>query len=759
MTVPAGSSAVGPSAPLYRSVFSPFFDSGGLTLWNIAAQATQVDVGFYQSDGSLIKSLTVTIAANATYAVSGPGLQIPPGRYTAVVSANDPIVGLLSVQTGGQPPTVFELQAPAIAPGVTASLPRAQKQVDEGGGPRTSQLFLTNVGSAGGHFTVTFYSANGNAVYTRDVAGLPASGTAALDLATFDGLPAGTYGVRASGDQPLTLSELTTYTTPPADHFVATYGERSAAPGQSLAQPAATPDGLLMQYLPRLAKTNEAYTVFSIRNSSLYVADAQIEYHDLAGNLIASEFFSLAPNSSRRIDLRQVAALPAGFIGSAVVVSTGSLDILADQFYVPCEQPAGGQIDRVPAGDLFPGTPVQFTASATGTQPFSYSWTVDEQPAGSDSATLNHTFQAAGQHTVDVTITNACGQTTASLGVDVLEPPGPDLSTSSKTASQSAVDAGDTLIYSLILRNTGPVAASATLTDPIPLHTVYVPGSAQASDLSPVTLVGDELHWSGQVVSGTPVTIQYAVQVQSATIGTSIENIASLSDGRGHITMLQATAAYNPGYQLTINAGALFTNNPTVALRFAWNAADGIAAYQISNDGGFIPGSDTTAWLPVDPANPTYPGWMLAAYGDLRLPRTVYIRFRDAGGTPFGPFQDDIILDPMPPQVDSLELVPLVGTAAGVSSTSGKSVLVEVIAHDDNSGVRTVQLSNRSDFAVSNSYPVTGSLTEIVWPLQPSGLVYGRVLDRAGNTSLAVSAQGEPWWHRVYLPTLQRNAQ
>ena len=76
-------------------MFSPFFDSGGLTLWNIAAQATQVDVGFYQSDGSLIKSLTVTIAANAAYAVSGPGLQIPPGRYTAVVSANDPIVGLL----------------------------------------------------------------------------------------------------------------------------------------------------------------------------------------------------------------------------------------------------------------------------------------------------------------------------------------------------------------------------------------------------------------------------------------------------------------------------------------------------------------------------------------------------------------------------------------------------------------------------------------------------------------------------------------
>ena len=672
------------------------------------------------------------------------------------------------------------------------------------------------------------------------------SGHSALDLATFDGLPVGTYSVRASGAQPLTLSELTTYTTPPAGHSVATYGERSTALLQSLSRPAETPERAFPNYLPRLAKTTEAYTVFSVLNPNTQAAYAVIEFRDLAGGLVVSQDITLAPGGWRRFDLRQVIGIPTGFTGSAVFYSDQLLDVLADEFYVPCAlpssgqisrvpagdlfpgtpvqftasasgtlpfsyawtvdgqpagsdsatldhafqaagqhtvgvtitnacgqttaslgvdvlvpcaQPGSGQIERVPAGDLFPGTPVQFTASASGTLPFSYAWTVDGQPAGSDSATLDHAFQAAGQHTVGVTITNACGQTTASLGVDVLEPPGPDLSTSSKTGSQSAVDAGDTLTYTLILRNTGPVAATATLTDPIPLHTVYVPGSAHASDLSPVTLVGDELHWSGQVVSGTPVTIQYAVQVQSAAIGTSIENTASLSDGRGHIATLQATAVYNPGYRLTIDEGAFFTNNPTVALRFAWNAADGITACQISNDGGFTPGSDTTAWLPVNPTNPTYPGWVLAVYGDLRLPRTVYIRFRDIGGTPFGPFQDDIILDPVLPQLDSLELVPLGGTAATFSSTSGRSVLVRVIAHDDNSGVRTVQLSNRSDFVTASSYPVTGSLTEIVWPLQPSGLVYGRVLDRAGNTSPAVSAQGEPWWYRVYLPVLQRNAQ
>ena len=246
------------------------------------------------------------------------------------------------------------------------------------------------------------------------------------------------------------------------------------------------------------------------------------------------------------------------------------------------------------------------------------------------------------------------------------------------------------------------------------------------------------------------------MQIQSAPAGTAIVNTASLSDGAGHVTALQANAIFNPGYRLTINEGAIFTNTPTVTLRFGWNTDDGITAYQVSNDGGFTPGSGTTGWLPVNPANPTHPGWELAAYGDLRLPQAVYIRFQNAGGTPFGPFQEDIILDPVPPQVDSLELVPIGGAAAVLRPTAGKSVLVRVIARDDNSGVLEVQLSNRSDFAVASSYPVAGSLTEIAWPLQPSGLVYGRVLDRAGNPSTVASAQGKPCYS-VYLPILQRS--
>ena len=97
MTVPAGASAAGPSVPVYRSVFSPFFDSGELNLWNISAQAAQAEIDLYQPDGSLVKSLNTVIPANTTYSVYGPGIQIPPGLYTAVVSSTEPLAGLPTV--------------------------------------------------------------------------------------------------------------------------------------------------------------------------------------------------------------------------------------------------------------------------------------------------------------------------------------------------------------------------------------------------------------------------------------------------------------------------------------------------------------------------------------------------------------------------------------------------------------------------------------------------------------------------------------
>ena len=113
-------------------MFSPFFDSGGLTLWNISAQAAQAEIELYQPDGSIHASFLFDLPAGGVYSFSGSEAHLAAGLYTAVVSSTEQLRGLLTVQTAGVPPPVFELQAPAAAPSTTASVPRAQKQVDEG---------------------------------------------------------------------------------------------------------------------------------------------------------------------------------------------------------------------------------------------------------------------------------------------------------------------------------------------------------------------------------------------------------------------------------------------------------------------------------------------------------------------------------------------------------------------------------------------------------------------------------------------------
>jgi len=355
-----------------------------------------------------------------------------------------------------------------------------------------------------------------------------------------------------------------------------------------------------------------------------------------------------------------------------------------------------------------------------------------------------------------VTVTNDCAQGSDTMVVEVLQPASeqPDLSGSYKSVNLTSVENGDTLTYTLFLRNSSAVAAAVILTDPIPMHTTYIPGSAQAGDTTPVTLINGQLHWSGQVISGTPVVLQFAVEVQAAPVGTPITNVAHLDDGLGHVVLLETRSTYNPGYGLTVNEGALYTNVQTVTLRFSWNADDDITHVKISNDGGFGPAGDTTGWIPVNPETPTYADWVLATYGDLRMPRTVYAKFRDKSGGQYGPIQDDIIYDPDPPQVTRVEII--TQTVQTTGAMEGQDVIVRVTTSDNNSGVSKVQISHSADFEQFSEFAVTGTITDIPWTLQPSGEVYVRVVDRAGNLSQVSSGQTSIRF-KIHLPLLIRS--
>jgi hypothetical protein len=289
----------------------------------------------------------------------------------------------------------------------------------------------------------------------------------------------------------------------------------------------------------------------------------------------------------------------------------------------------------------------------------------------------------------------------------------------------------------------------------IPNHTTYVPGSAQASGGTTLTVQGGQVQWSGQVITGTPVVIQFAAEVTTTglAVGDVISNVAVLDDGLGNAMTLDAQSTYNPGYGLSINDGALFTDIPTVTLRYSWNVADDIVYVKFSNDGGF--GAGASGWIPVNATDPTYDDWVLDTYGDLRVPRVVYVKFRSSSGAQYGPFQDDIVYDVGEPQVTEVEVI--TQTAEGnTESVVGWNVIVQVTASDDNSGADKVQISHSADFAQYSEFVVTGPTTDVPWVLQSSGEVYVRVVDRAGNVSEVESEQGPPKYE-VYLPMVMRS--
>jgi len=440
---------------------------------------------------------------------------------------------------------------------------------------------------------------------------------------------------------------------------------------------------------------------------------------------------------------------------TAVVTASNAVNALTGttivHVTVPCAPPSDLGLARMPAGDLFAGVPVQFTVEAQGTTPFGYTWTVDGEPVAADASRIEHVFDAVGDHVVSVQVSNACGQDEVSTIVVVgrLDPACPDLSSSQKWASLSAVESGDILTYTLALRNNSSIPAQATLVDPLPTNTVYLPGTAQASNGSAIHYSEGALTWSGQVVSGMPIVIQFAVEVQPAVVGSGLTNQAYLNDGCGQTTILQTSSTYNPGYRLTIGEGALYTRVPTVTLAYSWNSADAITHVKFSNDGGFSASANTTDWLPVNDENPRYEEWQLATYGDLRMPRTVYARFRDETGQQYGPIQDDIIYDPEAPEIVDVEIV-----SAGREPTldrEGAEVVVRVTARDANSGVMLVQISHEANLASYEEFAAIGSTTDISWTLQESGEVFVRVVDRAGNMSATATALAHTHFSS-YLP-------
>jgi hypothetical protein len=192
-----------------------------------------------------------------------------------------------------------------------------------------------------------------------------------------------------------------------------------------------------------------------------------------------------------------------------------------------------------------------------------------------------------------------------------------------------------------------------------------------------------------------------------------------------------------PEFGLSINAGALFVNQITVTLTIA--ATPRTAQMMVGNDGGF----SGAQWEPYT----THRQWQITQYGSYVIPRTVYVRFKDTGGNTSATYQDDIILDVTPP-TGSVSII-------GPSSARGlrllaTSVTLSLRAEDDVSGVGTMLISNRPDFAGAawETYA-----TSRAWTLDSNNTVYVQFRDNAGNVSVTYSASRPSNWS-VFLPLI-----
>jgi len=458
---------------------------------------------------------------------------------------------------------------------------------------------------------------------------------------------------------------------------------------------------------------------------------------------------------------------------TATVTATNSADVLTAQTQVRivaaepgCTPIAAVVVQPAAANIAVTGNVQSFravVAPATAVNgAMSYQFFVNDQPIAplfsTHTPSFDYTFGDPANYVIGVVVDNGCSEGTASTTVAIQTRPTdqPDLSQSSKSVTLANVDLGDILTYTIHLRNQQTVAAQVTLTDTPSGYTPYLPNSFQVSS-GESWIVDHTLFWSGEVISGTPVFLTYAVRVENvpvpgAPLDQQITSSGLMSDQFGNTFSLNATSAYNPGYRLSINDGALYTNQPQVTLHYSWDTNHAIQFVKFSNDGGFGAAANTTDWLPVNAQHPVYANWPLATQNNTLLPRTVYALFRTSDGSQVGPFQDDIILDTLPPKLLQVTWLTAAQRSGQVDTAEAQ---VRVMASDENSGITAVEFSGQPDFGAATAYPMTGTTLDLTLTPPPAGRLYVRARDRAGNHSTVQTLTSDSSI-QIFLPVVTR---
>jgi uncharacterized repeat protein (TIGR01451 family) len=110
-----------------------------------------------------------------------------------------------------------------------------------------------------------------------------------------------------------------------------------------------------------------------------------------------------------------------------------------------------------------------------------------------------------------------------------------DLSASTFTVDKPQANAGDRLVYQMLLTNSGNITApQVSLLDPIPSGTTYVPGSASAG--VQYNELQNRIEWHGAMSPQGSWPISFTVATSGAARdNTLVTNTATLDDGMGNV--------------------------------------------------------------------------------------------------------------------------------------------------------------------------------------------------------------------------------
>lgn len=298
------------------------------------------------------------------------------------------------------------------------------------------------------------------------------------------------------------------------------------------------------------------------------------------------------------------------------------------------------------------------------------------------------------------------GDCSASLDPSLL-PDGPH------TVAVRATDLLGNAIDSPLVQITVADTPSVALVNPpryvIAGHPVVISARAAIANGSPLTYSWDtDGNGTFDTDTGTVAvlrvqptkTMRIAVQVTAPGGGTATDSAP--------IELRKTPPSGDPG--VTINDGDRFTRDPDVTLSLSW--PDGATGMKIATDGGFK-GATT---VPVAPTATV----QLTADDNSLLPHVVYVRFSGAGLDARETYTDDIILDTIPPVIDTAVATPI----------ATKAVRVITRVRDAVSGPRSMQVARTVaaagttvTYAPSVRVPMKGRRVSI------------RVADAAGNWS------------------------